>query len=249
MASPFSHIVDERIIQIRCASSLSEPPPRARVPNLYGSEPVHMKAEMAQGFINSFEYNYTGKPYVRLNRFKLKSLGMLHITLSAKKIICESLPIQCVEAVFLGCVLTAHIPDLLRIPLSFKSKMGTSIHRHIVLALRYEGKWGALGISRRDTLMDKPIVFESLADLIKEYRDAYTVCQHTLLKVYVGFPFSSNCFNDIPIKWRAVNIRISGQSYSSIRQEAEHFLGQMDSLQQGFETEQRELALLRSSLR
>ena len=37
-----------------------------------------------------------------------------------------------------------------RVPLSFKTKFAHgTVHRHIVLAVRYDGKWGALGISRR----------------------------------------------------------------------------------------------------
>ena len=37
-----------------------------------------------------------------------------------------------------------------RVPLSFKTKFAHgTVHRHIVLAVRYAGHWGALGISRR----------------------------------------------------------------------------------------------------
>lgn len=230
-----SHFVEERISQIRRSVSVPEPPPRPAVPDLFGFESTQEKISMIQSYINKFEYNYTGKPYVRLSRTKLKSLGMLHITMSAQKIICESLPIQCVEAVFIGCVLTAHIPNLVRVPLSFKSKMGSTVHRHIVLALQLDGKWGAIGISRRDTLMDKPIAYESLADLISEYRDCYSACSHSLLKVYLGFPFSNNCYSDAPIKWRAVNIKISQQSHANIQQETEYYLGRMVELQAGFE--------------
>lgn len=244
----YSFTLEERINQIKCAAGAPDPPPRPRVPDLHGPEPVAAKVAMLQQYINSFEYNYTGKPYVRLNRWKLKSLGMLHITQSAKKIICESLPIQCVEAVFLGSVLSAHIDGLVRVPLSFKSKMGSTVHRHIVLALEHEGKWGAIGISRRGTLMDKPLMYECLADLVKEYRDCYNACHHSLVKVYLGFPFSPDCFSDKPIKWRAVSVRVASQSYSSIRQETEHFLSRMDNLQHSFEMEEEESKALRSSL-
>lgn len=247
MAASYDLTLEERIHQVKCSGTIVDPPPRPLVPHLFGPEPVETKVAMIQSFINSFEYNYTGNPYVRLNRWKLKSLGMLHITLSAKKIICESLPIQCVEAVFIGCILTAHIPGLTRVPLSFKSKMGPTIYRHIVLAVEYEGKWGAIGISRRNSLMDKPILYECLADLITEYRESYRACYHTLLKVYLGFPFSSDCFSDTPIKWRAVNIRIAHQAYSSIRQETDHYLDRMLYMQQGFETEEKELSAIRSN--
>lgn len=46
-------------------------------------------------------------------------------------------------------------------------------HRHIVLAVRLEEKWGAIGISRRDCLMKKKINFDSLTDLIREFESSY----------------------------------------------------------------------------
>ena len=90
---------------------------------------------------------------------------MHHVALCAKQIIRAALPIQCVEAVFLGCLLTAGLKGLDRVPLSFKSKHDSNTYRHIVLAVRYEGKWGALGISRRSKLMNKDIRFDSLSDM------------------------------------------------------------------------------------
>jgi Vasohibin len=46
-------------------------------------------------------------------------------------------------------------------------------HRHIVLAVRLEEKWGAIGISRRDCLMKKKTNFDSLTDLIREFESSY----------------------------------------------------------------------------
>jgi Vasohibin len=46
-------------------------------------------------------------------------------------------------------------------------------HRHIVLAVRLEEKWGAIGISRRDCLMKKKMNFDSLTDLIREFESSY----------------------------------------------------------------------------
>lgn len=42
-----------------------------------------------------------------------------------------------------------------------------------MLAVRHEDKWAAMGMSRRDVLMDKPFEFNSLTDLIKEYETSY----------------------------------------------------------------------------
>ena len=55
------------------------------------------------------------------------------------------------------------------------SLLGTrgATHRHIVLALKHEDNWGAIGISRRHNLMDKTIEFKSLAELICDYELSY----------------------------------------------------------------------------
>jgi hypothetical protein len=194
---------------------------------VYDLEITQGKIAEIQRFISGFDYNYSGKPFVKMNR----SLGMLHVTDCARQIISIGLPIQCVEAVFLASVLTAELasPDfndrdakrtairarhdscsLDRLPLSFKSKMKSgAVHRHIVLALRYQDKWGALGISRRDTLMYKPLVFDSLGQLIWEYKNCYEKCYHVLLKAYVGLPLPKDTFVSAPIKWRALQLRLT----------------------------------------
>jgi hypothetical protein len=38
---------------------------------------------------------------------------------------------------------------------------------HVVLGLVYRGKFGTLGLSRRSNLMDKPLEFASLNDLVQ----------------------------------------------------------------------------------
>jgi hypothetical protein len=81
--------------------------------------------------------------------------GQLKLTDTAKQIMREALPIQCLEAVMLGCYLTTKWPGVDRVPISFKSfvKPINRSFRHIVLAIRFQGKWGAVGLSRKDTLM------------------------------------------------------------------------------------------------
>lgn len=67
--------------------------------------------------ILEFEYNYSGKPFLKLK----KSGGPSHIDFCVKELIRISLPIQCVEAVFIACRLTAELETIERVPLSFKS--------------------------------------------------------------------------------------------------------------------------------
>lgn len=55
--------------------------------------------------------------------------------------------------------LTNTITNVERFPIGFKSMFDGRKYYHIVLGLYYNGKFGAIGISRRKDLMDKPIVF------------------------------------------------------------------------------------------
>lgn len=48
----------------------------------------------------------------------------------------ESLPIRCIEAVFLGLLLTTGWEDLLRVPVGFKTSVGRNVYRHIVLIVQ-----------------------------------------------------------------------------------------------------------------
>ena len=52
-------------------------------------------------------YNYTGDAFF----VKKKDRGFRHVTSTAKLVIREALPIQCVEAVFVGAYLTAGMKE------------------------------------------------------------------------------------------------------------------------------------------
>lgn len=47
-----------------------------------------------------------------------------------------------------------------RFPISFKTQFNGNIHRHVVLGVYHAGRYGALGMSRRDDLMYKPLVYK-----------------------------------------------------------------------------------------
>lgn len=70
------------------------------------SMPRRMKA--IQRYLSSFEYNFTGQTFVSLRRDK----GMKHLVFSAKTLMRECLPIQCVEALFIGVFLTNGIEEV-----------------------------------------------------------------------------------------------------------------------------------------
>lgn len=68
-------------------------------------------------------YNYTGEEFF----VKKKDRGFRHVTLTAKLIIREALPIQCVEAVFVGAYLTADMAQVIRsVVCATRCRKGTS---------------------------------------------------------------------------------------------------------------------------
>jgi hypothetical protein len=198
--------MDENVLRqieiIKNSSVIPEPPPLPSLPDLHHSLSTIQKLQVIQRYISAFQYNFSGQPFVKMQ----KSRGMIHISSCAQEIIRVGLPIQCIEAVFLACFLTSSLPTVDRIPISFKSKCGENIHRHIVLGLRHNGKWGSIGISRRTTLMGKDCIYDSLSDLVLEFKKCYEQCYHHLITVYVGLPFSHDVFCDMPIKWRALRV-------------------------------------------
>jgi len=70
--------------------------------------------------------------------------------------------------------------------------------RHIVLAVRHPetGRWGALGLSRRVELMDKPLIYSSLADLLAAYVASYKQWWHTVLRIRIGLPVPHDVMYD-----------------------------------------------------
>lgn len=78
---------------------------------------------------------------------------------SAKEIIRESLPIKCLEAVVVSLYLTSPLTPVQRFAVGFKSKFHGLYYRHVVLGVHWNGSYGALGLSRRNSLMYKPLTF------------------------------------------------------------------------------------------
>eukprot|EP01041_Mallomonas_annulata_P003191 gene3191-6295_t len=225
-----SHVTEgDRIAYLKSLiqeSSLPLAPERPILPDLHSFLSEIERINRIQAFIESFEYNYTGKPFIKFT----KSRGMSNVVHVAKEIIQEALPIQCLEAVFIGCYLTANIRSIDRIPISFKSRMNESIHRHIVLAIRHNNKWGAIGISRRTNLMNKDIHFDSVKELIDNYIESYQTVNHRLIKVYLGLPFSHDIFCDTPVKWRVLHLKLYPYDEMKITRELNMFCHNMQTM-------------------
>jgi hypothetical protein len=175
---------------------------------------------LIQKFIESFQYNYTGKPFFVLK----KNGGIQHLVTVTKQMIQHCVPIQCVEAVFIGIYLSAPLRDVERFPLCFKSNFRGEIHRHIVLAVKINNTWGALGISRRSNLMFKDIKYQSLYELIVDYKTSYEDVFHVLLTFYVGLPLPHDLSIDDRITWKAIKIRLFNSSQDEIKSILEDFI-------------------------
>lgn len=102
----------------------------------------------------------------------------------SKKIIEDSLPIKCLEAVILSIYLINEITganpsnetmvnNVEKFTIGFKTSSKGNIHRHVVLGVYYNGHFGALGISRRCDLGYKRLKYKTLTDLIADYIECY----------------------------------------------------------------------------
>jgi hypothetical protein len=234
-----SQLQDGKVMVLPIPNQTS--PPIPVMPTLRKAMSMRQKLESIQKFINSFEYNHIGRETTL--SFPRKDRGMKHIINMAKCIIRDALPIQCVEAVFLAVYLTHEMNEvcnfisisfqqpnyklkhlcsyiehkLLRIPVSFRSRVDDEEHSHMVLAVKYTPSrkqlssnnimeaWGALGLSRLKKLMYKPLMYHSLSELIADYTLSYQQYYHELQEVSLGHPFSHG-LSDKTHLWKAITI-------------------------------------------
>ncbi|KAI9090450.1 Vasohibin-domain-containing protein [Phlyctochytrium arcticum] len=86
------------------------------------------------------------------------------------------------------------------------------VYRHMVLLLRHGDRWGAIGLSRRPDLMDKPLAFSSLQDLLMDYRNAYSRNNHRLLKAKIGLPVPHDTASNERIVWKYLTVTFPARS-------------------------------------
>ena len=155
------------------------------------------KIKAVQKYLNQLQYNHTGTQFyeVKMNR----SISRLFDV--AKNIINFPLPIKCLEAVVVALYLTASISNISRFTIRFKSHFGKTTHRHIVLGICHNSKYGALGLSRRDILMDKPVKYNSLSQLILNFKQCYAECCHQLKKVKISATITTDLHSCDQIHW------------------------------------------------
>uniref|UniRef100_A0A7S0YJS4 Vasohibin-like protein n=1 Tax=Polytomella parva TaxID=51329 RepID=A0A7S0YJS4_9CHLO len=205
------------------------PPPRPIPPKFTATAadkvPPQQRLSQVQRVISSLQYNHHAGYFYNVSKDRPWSRVMD----TARELLATALPIKCIEAVFLGAYLTAGWLDLDRIPIGFKSRshQDQEVHRHIVLVVRHfpSGKYGALGISRRKELMDKELKFESLRDILTNYRESYDMWGHKLLKVYVGLPLDHDLLYNGMAIWRYLHLNAAKHKWSKCCNQLDLFEG------------------------
>lgn len=117
--------------------------------------------------------------------------------------------------------LTNNMTTLDRFPISFKTHFSGNYFRHIVLGVNFGGRYGALGISRREELMYKAPVFRTLSELIFDFEEAYRRCWHTLKKVKLGHCVSHDPHSVEQIEWKRSILDLDKLTREDFRKELE----------------------------
>lgn len=181
--------------------------PKLCIPNLpsftYGMD-TQTKLDLVQGYLSDLQYNHTGTQFFEIR----KNRPLCGLMETAKEMIKESLPIKCLEATILSVYLTNGICGLQRFTIGFKTQMGVANLSHVVLGVQYNGKFGALGLSRRDDLMFKPLKFKTLWDLIEDFNQNYNKYFHVLKKVKLSLPIVHDAHSYERIHWKYLTLNM-----------------------------------------
>jgi tubulinyl-Tyr carboxypeptidase len=162
------------------------------------------KCEKMQEYINKLQYNHTGMQFFDIAKNRPLA-GLMEV---AKKMIDESLPIKCLEAVILSIYLTNEISSLEKFTIGFKTSSNRNIHRHVVLGVydHSTGFFGCLGTSRRSDLAYKPLKYKTLSELIQDYISTYMIYLHKVKRVRIGLPINNSNRSYESIPWNGCTI-------------------------------------------
>lgn len=117
--------------------------------------------------------------------------------------------------------LTNNMPGVERFPLSFQSQFSGNHFHHIVLGIHSGGRFGALGISRREDLMFKPLELRTLMDLVLDFEAAYRGYWHRLRKIRIGQYVSHDPHSVEQIEWKHSVLDVEKLSREELRKELE----------------------------
>ncbi|GAB5583506.1 tubulinyl-Tyr carboxypeptidase 2 isoform X1 [Prionailurus iriomotensis] len=216
----------EMVGAIRNATFLAKPSV-PQVPNYRLSMTIPDWLQAIQNYMKTLQY-----PSIQGLGRPGQGMGM-RLMETAKEMTRESLPIKCLEAVILGIpldglrYLTNGQPSIERFPISFKTYFSGNYFHHVVLGIYCNGRYGSLGMSRRAELMDKPLTFRTLSDLIFDFEDSYKKYLHTVKKVKIGLyvPHEPHSFQ--PIEWKQLVLNVSKMLRADIRKELEKYARDM----------------------
>lgn len=190
-----------------------------QAPTFHMNSSVYYRLEAVQEYMNELHYNHTGTQFFAIK----KSRPLTGLMDCAKEMIRESLPIKCLEAVILSIYLTNGTQGLERFPISFKTQFNGNTHRHVVLGVYYAGRYGALGLSRRNDLMYKPLEYKTLSELAIDFEDAYNQYWHNVLKIKFGLPVSHDPHSFEQIHWKAISLSMSKMARPDLQKQIDDF--------------------------
>nr|CAB3267598.1 vasohibin-1-like [Phallusia mammillata] len=208
----------KEIEQIKGCSSLNDVPMPA-VPVLYPQSSVPNYLHLVQMYIQNLRYNHTGTQLFEIK----KNRPLAGLMDTAKEMTKEALPIKCLEAVIVAIYLTNCLPTVERFPIGFKSQFNGHHYYHVVLGIMYKGRFGALGISRRSDLMDKPLIYKNLHDLLEDYNHAYLQYTHTLKKVRIGGVIPHDMCSQEKIQWGVCSVNMLKSNHVERRRKLERY--------------------------
>ncbi|XP_072032741.1 tubulinyl-Tyr carboxypeptidase 2-like isoform X2 [Amphiura filiformis] len=188
---------DKMVQTIREAKELPKAPVHP-APTFQVNSSVPYRLEAVQDYMNDLQYNHTGTQFFEIRK----------------------------NRPFTG-YLTNGAQGLERFPISFKTQFNGNIHRHVVLGVYFAGRYGALGLSRRDDLMYKPLQYKSLADMAFDFEDAYKKYWHTVLKIKFGLPVSHDPHSFEQVQWKSVSLSMSKMSRVDLQKHIEDFTKDM----------------------
>lgn len=186
--------------------------PKLRCPKLilHLNECPSRKLHLIQDYLKQFTYNYTGTQFFPVQR-RISIDRLKHL---AKNMIEACLPIKCLEATVLAIFITEGQREFKRFTLSFCSEFEGQCFKHIVLGVHADGKYGALGLSRRSDLMYRPLEYSSLGAFVDSYALAYSGHNHRLLRVKLGLPIPHQPHPFQPVPWKGITIRLGLPKFS-----------------------------------
>ena len=170
-----------------------------------------------QETLQSFVYNPNGATYDVNKKRPLSEL------LDTGKLIGShpTKPIQCVEGAFVALHMSQQYTGIHRFSLSFQSLDEASVVRHhLVLGVYGGDKYGAFGISRCPALMNKPMQFDTLADLLADFKQSYEGVGHKVQMITIGRPVAHDTTAE-QVVWNY--LRVSASDWAVVTKHAASF--------------------------